>query len=62
MSSMAKVVDRNIRPLLEHRQEQQVGRSRQERIADAVTGFTGSMRFVKRAGLDRQISLLPSTR
>lgn len=46
MSSMAKVVDRNIRALLEHRQEQQVSRSRQERIADAVTGFTGSMRFV----------------
>jgi uncharacterized membrane protein len=32
--------------LLEHRQEQQVSRSRQERIADAVTRFTGSMRFV----------------
>jgi hypothetical protein len=35
MTSMAKVVDRNIRALLEHRQEQQVSRSRQERIADA---------------------------
>jgi uncharacterized membrane protein len=44
--SMAKVVDRNIRALLEHRQEQQGSRSRQERIADAVTRFTGSMRFV----------------
>ena len=44
--SMAKVVERNIRALLEQRQEQQGSRSRQERIADAVTKFTGSMRFV----------------
>src|SRR5687768_15496367 len=44
--SMARVVDRNIRALLAHRQEQQGSRSRQERIADAVTRFTGSMRFV----------------
>jgi uncharacterized membrane protein len=43
---MARVIDRNIQALLEHRQEQQVSRSRQERIADAVTRFTGSMRFV----------------
>jgi uncharacterized membrane protein len=46
MTSMAKVVDRNIRALLEHRQEQQVSRSREERIADAITAFAGSMRFV----------------
>src|ERR687898_889954 len=44
--SMARVVDRNVRALLQHRQEEQVTRSRQERIADAVTRFTGSMRFV----------------
>jgi uncharacterized membrane protein len=44
--SMARVVDRNVRALLLHRQEQQGSRSRQERIADAVTRFTGSMRFV----------------
>jgi uncharacterized membrane protein len=44
--SMARVVDRNVRALLLHRQEEQVSRSRQERIADAVTRFTGSMRFV----------------
>ena len=44
--SMAKVVERNIRALLEHRQEEQVSRSRQERLADAVTAFTGSMPFV----------------
>lgn len=44
--SMARVVDRNIRALLEHRQEQQGSRSRQERIADAITRFAGSMKFV----------------
>ncbi len=43
---MARVVDRNIRALLQHRQEEQESRSRQDRIADAVTRFTGSMRFV----------------
>ena len=44
--SMARVVDRNIRALLEQRQEEQGSRTREERIADAVTRFTGSMRFV----------------
>jgi uncharacterized membrane protein len=44
--SMARVVERNIRALLEHRQEQQVTRTRQERIADAITRFAGSMKFV----------------
>jgi len=44
--SMARVVERNIRALVAHRQEEQVNRNRQERIADAVTAFTGSMRFV----------------
>ena len=44
--SMVKVVDRNIRALLEHRQEQRVSRSRKERVVDAVTGFAGSMSFV----------------
>jgi uncharacterized membrane protein len=44
--SMARVVDRNIPALLQHRQEEQESRSRQDRIADAVTRFTGSMRFV----------------
>ena len=44
--SMTRVVERNIRALLEHRQEQQVTRTRQERIADAITRFAGSMKFV----------------
>jgi uncharacterized membrane protein len=43
---MAQVVDRNIQALLEQRREQAQGRSRQERIADRVTRFTGSMKFV----------------
>jgi uncharacterized membrane protein len=43
---MAQVVDRNIQALLEQRREQAQGRSRQERIADRITRFTGSMKFV----------------
>jgi uncharacterized membrane protein len=44
--NLAGVVDRNIRALLQHRLDQEGTRSTQERIADAVTRFTGSMRFV----------------
>jgi uncharacterized membrane protein len=43
---LAQVVERNIRALVEHRREQDGRRSGQERIADAITRFTGSMRFV----------------
>jgi uncharacterized membrane protein len=43
---LAKVVERNIQALLLHRRGQEGNRSREERIADAVTRFTGSMRFV----------------
>ena len=43
---LAQVVDRNIKALLEHRRGQEGSRNRQERIADAITRFTGSMRFV----------------
>lgn len=43
---MAQVVERNIQALLERRKAQERARSRQERIAAAVTRFTGSMRFV----------------
>src|SRR5215216_762694 len=43
---LAKVVERNIQALLLHRRDEEHSRSRQERIADAVTRFTGSMRFV----------------
>jgi uncharacterized membrane protein len=40
------VVERNIRALISHRRDQEGSRSRQERIADGVTRFTGSLRFV----------------
>jgi uncharacterized membrane protein len=43
---LATVVERNIQALLEHRRDTEDNRSRQERIADAITRFTGSMRFV----------------
>jgi uncharacterized membrane protein len=43
---LARVVDRNINALLQHRRAEEGSRSRQERIADAITRFTGSMRFV----------------
>src|SRR5215212_3835028 len=43
---LAQVVDRNIQALLAHRREQEGSRSREERIADAITRFTGSIRFV----------------
>ena len=45
-SGLAHVVDRNIRALLEHRRDQEAGRSLQERTADRITRFTGSMKFV----------------
>jgi len=45
-SPMAEVVDRNIRVLIEHRLDEERCRSTEERIADAITRFTGSMAFV----------------
>ncbi|HEX2220821.1 MAG TPA: DUF1003 domain-containing protein [Gemmatimonadales bacterium] len=43
---LAGVVDRNIRALVEREREQERARSLQNRIADAITQFAGSMRFV----------------
>jgi uncharacterized membrane protein len=43
---LAQVVERNIQALLLHRREQEGSRTRQERLADAVTCFTGSLKFV----------------
>jgi uncharacterized membrane protein len=40
------VVERNIRVLVEQEREQGRRRGTQDRIADAITRFTGSMRFV----------------
>jgi uncharacterized membrane protein len=43
---MAGVLERNIEALLTRRREEERSRSLQERIADAVTQFAGSMFFV----------------
>lgn len=43
---LARVVDRNIRALVEREREQERRRSPENRIADAITQFAGSMRFV----------------
>lgn len=43
---MAQVVERNIRALLERRHQEEQRKSLQERLADRITRFTGSMTFV----------------
>jgi uncharacterized membrane protein len=43
---LAEVVERNIQALILRRKEDDRRKGTQERIADAVTAFTGSMRFV----------------
>lgn len=45
-SGMAAVIDRNIEALLARRQDEEQRKSREDRIADAITHFTGSMVFV----------------
>jgi uncharacterized membrane protein len=45
-SSMATVVERNIRALITHRQEQHEAKGVQDRAADSITAFAGSMKFV----------------
>ena len=45
-SDMAHVVTRNIKALLARHRTEEAQRTPQERIADAVTRFTGSMLFV----------------
>ncbi len=44
--TMARVVDRNIRALLHRRRQEEERRSVQDRMADTITAFTGSMPFV----------------
>jgi uncharacterized membrane protein len=44
--TLAGVVDRNIRALLERRQQEEDRRKVQDKAADAITAFTGSMTFV----------------
>ncbi len=43
---MGSVLARNIRMLQERRQREEVAATFEERVADAITRFTGSMRFV----------------
>jgi uncharacterized membrane protein len=43
---MAGVIERNIRALIAHRKEEETKKRPQDRIADAITRFTGSMTFV----------------
>lgn len=43
---LAPVVDRNIQALIARRKTEERARGTQERTADAITRFTGSMRFV----------------
>jgi uncharacterized membrane protein len=45
-SDMAQVVERNIRALLTRHQQEERQARWQDRLADRITGFTGSMRFV----------------
>ncbi len=45
-TDMARVVERNIHALLERREAEEKARSLQNRIADSITAFTGSMLFV----------------
>lgn len=45
-AGMSKVVERNITALLDRRKAEDQAKSREEKIADGVTRFTGSMLFV----------------
>jgi uncharacterized membrane protein len=46
VQGMAKIVERNIQALLERRKQEEEKKTIEERIADAITKFTGSMLFV----------------
>jgi uncharacterized membrane protein len=46
MKQMAQIVERNIKALLDHERKQEIKKTFEERIADGVTRFTGSMLFV----------------
>lgn len=45
-AEMAGIIERNIEALIARRREEDRTRSRQDKVADAVTRFTGSLRFV----------------
>jgi uncharacterized membrane protein len=46
LPGMARIVERNIKALLERKKEEDRRKSAEERIADSVTRFAGSMVFV----------------
>jgi uncharacterized membrane protein len=43
---MAGVIDRNVAALIRRREEERAATSREEKIADAISNFAGSMKFV----------------
>jgi uncharacterized membrane protein len=43
---LTPVLERNIRSMVEHRAQEEARATRQERVAQAITDFTGSMTFV----------------
>lgn len=43
---MTKVVERNIRALLERKQQEDLDRKTEDKVADAITMFAGSMAYV----------------
>ncbi len=45
-SGLSTVLERNIQALQQRRQREEVEATTEERVADAITRFTGSMRFV----------------
>jgi uncharacterized membrane protein len=45
-TGMAQIVERNIAELLKRRQQEEQRKTWQEKLADTVTGFTGSLTFV----------------
>ena len=45
-SELLRVVGRNIEALVEHNRQADAKRTAEQRIADAITRFTGSMKFV----------------
>src|SRR3954470_2921165 len=44
--NLSSSLKRNIETLEQRRRQEAAAATRQERLADAITGFTGSMRFV----------------
>src|SRR5205085_8422146 len=43
---MAGVIDRNVAALIRRREEARAATSREDRLADAISAFAGSMKFV----------------